>query len=152
MSCRSTPGNSAVISHAMLVTNQDGHEVQVAFHDLRRAGAGLPAPAPEVADGLLARRARQVLADPSMTATQNESVLARLAASRESLRERGGVPDGATFYAWSELVGEARDGARRGPRGAAKRSACCYLIPSTSAARVRPRASARTNSLSPDGL
>jgi hypothetical protein len=114
MSCRSTAGSSALVSHAAMASGLDPHETQVAFHDLRRAGAATAPPTAEQVDALLCLRAYQVRHDASISESRRESVLERLGTARRDARD-GRLPDGQTFYAWARLLEEARTRDARRP-------------------------------------
>jgi len=114
MSCRSTPGNSAITSYAQATTGLGGVEIQRTFHDLKREGGrlGVADPTAEEVTEFLERTHFQVRYDEKLTPSRARSILNRINAAFEQVKEKI-LPDGATFHAWKNVVSEAWTRARR---------------------------------------
>lgn len=119
MSCRSTPGGSAVSGCATALSGGSADEVPEVMHRLRREHQNQhpDAPRPTGQDAALvvenlAMRVRQA---PGLTDRRRTRVLAKAMAAAELLRSGHKVPDAATLYAWRNLDAEltARPNARR---------------------------------------
>lgn len=111
MSCRSTPGNTAITTWTTaLIKKTDptpGRTTEEAFHRLKREGkaAGAPDPSPEQVAQFIDNQEAKVRGSDFSDA-RKEAALGRWAAARDAQE----VPDGATFHAWSNLEGEALRG------------------------------------------
>lgn len=109
MSCRETPGNSAVTSFARFRTGLGETVVSREFHAARRAAArrlGEDAKRPEPAGNVerfLTGMRREVEADTSLTARNKASLLRRIGEAEGNVRAGVKSPNRATFAAWVEL-------------------------------------------------
>lgn len=109
MSCRSTPGNSALTSLARFGSGLSDMQTLSTFHALLREGTDLNAAAPTQAEfnNWLAQVRARIEQAPSYSYSYDErrrqSLLSRLAQL-----ENSGLPNGATFYAWQNIEERCR--------------------------------------------
>lgn len=111
MSCRDTPGNSAITSYARLTSTAavSDHDVQQVFHDLKRRHretvGHAPAETGEIL-GFLDHHAWRVRHDNNLTPVRKNSLLERLSRARAEVAGATRTPDLATFRAWQDLTVE----------------------------------------------
>lgn len=115
MSCRHTPGSSAMTGLAATTTGAPDREVQRVFHSLHRqaadanaaaAAAGRAAPHPDPTRDQLRAWAEQqmfrVRHDTALPEWRRAGLLDRLRAAADA-----DPPDGATFHCWQQVQAEA---------------------------------------------
>ena len=95
-------GSAAAISGAPTVV------VEKAFHALRREGQrlGVPAPEPQEVAAFLARRRELLKSTSGIGETRKLLHKIGLSQAREQA-EQGVVPDGPTWHAWQNILGES---------------------------------------------
>jgi hypothetical protein len=99
----------SVITYAATVTGLTRKQANEAFNDLKSEGQNHPAPADAEVDQFLERTAFNVSQDPNLSDARRETLMNRLRAALG----RALHLDGATFYAWKNVIAEAWARSRR---------------------------------------
>jgi hypothetical protein len=105
-----------MVAYAVSLTGLSRKDTREAFEDLRAEGAHLPAPSRTEVDTYLTAEAFRVQHEPTLSEPRRTSILGRLRAAIGNV-----TPDGATFHAWKNVVGEAWARTRR-------RAAMVFLV------------------------
>lgn len=109
---------TGMVAYAVSLTGLSRKDTREAFEDLRAEGAHLPAPSRTEVDTYLTAEAFRVQHEPTLSEPRRTSILGRLRAAIGNV-----TPDGATFHAWKNVVGEAFARTRR-------RAAMVFLVSS----------------------
>jgi hypothetical protein len=107
---------TGMVAYAVSLTGLSRKDTREAFEDLRAEGAHLPAPSRGEVDSYLTAEAFRVQYEPTLSEPRRTSILGRLRAAIGNV-----TPDGATFHAWKNVVGEAWARTRR-------RAAMVFLV------------------------
>lgn len=107
---------TGVTAYAAALTGLSRDETHEAFEALRAEGAEMAAPSRGEVDSFLETQQFRVQHEPSLSAAKRTSILNRLRAAVGRV-----TPDGATFHAWKNVVGEAWARTRR-------RAAAVFLV------------------------
>lgn len=107
MSCR-TGSNAPITGSAAAITGASTEVVQKAFHALRREGERLEVPAPDPEEVAAFLRRRRDLLKETEGIPGSRKLLHKVGLSQARERaEAGEVPDGPTWHAWQNILGEA---------------------------------------------
>lgn len=93
-------GSRAVMNVAAKISHAPRQEVTEAFKDLRKEGKGLLPPTPEMIEQFAAQQKFQARYNPQLTKNDSQKIQAQW---DEAAQEK---PDGATFHAWKNVIGE----------------------------------------------